>query len=386
MKAFRVMRVDFKDFDQEDRGREGSPSHAKRYAAIKLLLSLTETALSFVLLAFLLITGYSKTLEQWAHSFSSSQYAALFVYLAAFGILGGILSFPLSFYSGFILEHRYHLSNQTLLQWLWEHIKGLLVSLPITLPLMFLFYFFLREYQTMWWLPVAVVLFVVSVLLSRIAPIVIMPLFYKFTPLEDGPLKERILTLCRSTSLNVKGIFTFNLSKTTKKANAGFTGIGRSKRIILGDTLMKSFSNDEIETVFAHELGHYVHGHIRKSIIAGTISVFVGLYLTSVLYSWSLRWAGFSSVDELAALPLLALWLGVYSLITSPLSNVLSRKHEFEADQYAVRRTGNSFAFVSTMKKLAAMNLADTAPHPAIEFLFYSHPSIEKRIRAAESM
>ena len=147
---------------------------------------------------------------------------------------------------------------------------------------------------------------------------------------------------------------------------------------------MQHFSDDEVETVFAHELGHYVHGHIWKNILVGTLSIYVGLFVTSKLYGYSLGWFGFSSVDQLAALPLLALWLGVYSLLTSPLSNVLSRKYEFEADRYALDRTGNAPAFMSTMKKLAEMNLADTAPHPVIEFLFYSHPSIEKRIRAAE--
>ena len=185
--------------------------------------------------------------------------------------------------------------------------------------------------------------------------------------------------------MNVAGIFTFNLSKSTKKANAGFTGIGKSKRIILGDTLMEHFSDDEIETVFAHELGHYVHGHIWKNIFVGTLSIYIGLFITSKLYSASLEWFGFSTIDQFAALPLLVLWLGVYSVITSPISNVLSRKYEFEADKYAVKKTGNVSAFTSTMRKLAEMNLADVAPHPIIEFLFYSHPSIEKRIHAAEN-
>jgi STE24 endopeptidase len=295
-----------------------------------------------------------------------------------------VVSFPLSFYSGFILEHRYHLSNQTFLQWLWEHTKAMLVSVPIAVPLALLFYFFLHTYQELWWLPVATSMFIVSIALSKIAPVFIMPLFYKFTPLENETLKERILLLCKNTKMNITGIFTFNLSKTTKKANAGFTGIGKSKRIILGDTLMQHFSNDEIETVFAHELGHYVHGHIWKNILVGTMSIFLGLLITSRLYSLSLGWFGFSAVDQLAALPLLVLWLGVYSLATSPLSNMLSRKYEYEADRYAINKTGNAPAFTSTMKKLAEMNLADTAPHPLVEFLFYSHPSIEKRIRAAE--
>jgi STE24 endopeptidase len=359
-------------------------SQAKKYSRMKLTLSLIGTTFSFLIMAAIVVTGFSLRVENFVHSFTLSPYAALLLFGAILGLLSGVISFPLSFYSGFVLEHRYNLSNQDFFQWMWEQGKAFLVSIPIAVPLMLLFYFFLRAYQTLWWLPVATAMFAVSMLLSRIVPVFIMPLFYKFTPLQNEALKDRILSLCKNTRMNVTGIFTFNLSKTTKKANAGFTGIGKSKRIILGDTLMEHFSDDEVETVFAHELGHYVHGHIWKNILVGTLSTYAGLFITSLLYSFSLGWFGFSSVDQLAALPLLVLWLGVYSILTSPLANVLSRKYEFEADRYALDRTGNAQAFMSTMRKLAEMNLADTAPHPAIEFLFYSHPSIEKRIRAAE--
>ncbi|HTR82178.1 MAG TPA: M48 family metallopeptidase [Bacteroidota bacterium] len=359
-------------------------SQAKKYNRTKLTLSLIGTALSFFLAVFILASGVSVWLEKLAYACTSFPYLALLLFTLFFALINGLFSSPLRFYSGFILEHRYNLSNQTFLQWLWEQTKAALVSIPIAVPLILLFYFFLRTYQELWWLPVAIALFIVSIVLSKIAPVLIMPLFYKFSPLENDALKDRILHLCADTRMNVTGIFTFNLSKTTKKANAGFTGIGKSKRIILGDTLMEHFSNEEIETVFAHELGHYVHGHIWKNIVVGTCGIFLGLFITSRLYAVSLSWFGFSSVDQLAALPLLALWLGVYSLVTSPLSNMLSRRYEFEADRYAIDKTGNPPAFRSTMKKLAEMNLADTAPHPLVEFLFYSHPSIEKRIHAAE--
>ncbi|MGA9406782.1 MAG: M48 family metallopeptidase [Bacteroidota bacterium] len=370
--------------EAEPQNAPAPSSQAKQYSRIKLTLSLIGTAISFILTLAIVVTGFSLRVENFVHSYTQSPYGELLLFGAILGLLSSIFSFPLNFYSGFILEHRYNLSNQSFFQWLWEQGKAFLVSIPIAVPLVLLFYFFLREYQELWWLPVATAIFIVSMLLSKIVPVFIMPLFYKFTPLENDALKERILAMCKTTRMNVTGIFTFNLSKTTKKANAGFTGIGKSKRIILGDTLMQHFSDDEVETVFAHELGHYVHGHIWKNILVGTLSIYVGLFITSKLYLLSLGWFDFSSVDQLAALPLLALWLGVYSLLTSPLSNVVSRKYEFEADRYALNKTGNASAFTSTMRKLAEMNLADTAPHPVIEFLFYSHPSIEKRIRAAE--
>jgi len=370
--------------EAEPKNASALSSQAKKYSRLKLTLSLIGTAISFLVTGTIIVSGLSLRVQNFADAATRSPYIALLLFGAILGLASGIFSLPLSFYSGYIVEHRYNLSNQSFLQWMWEQTKGFLVSLPIVVPLALLFYFFLREYQGLWWLPVATAMFVVSILLSKIVPVFIMPLFYKFTPLENEPLRERILSLCKNTKMNVTGIFAFNLSKTTKKANAGFTGIGKSKRIILGDTLLQHFSDDEVETVFAHELGHYVHGHIWKNIVVGTLSIYAGLFITSQLYSLSLGWFGFSSVDQLAALPLLALWLGVYSLMTSPLSNALSRKYEFEADRYAIDRTGNAPAFMSTMRKLAEMNLSDTAPHPLVEFLFYSHPSIEKRIRAAE--
>lgn len=363
-----------------------SATDVKRYNKIKLIVSLVGGTVTFFFFLIIVVSGLSLSIEEYVLTITDQPYIALLLFVGVIGTMNGVLSVPFNFYSGFILEHRYQLSNQTLPQWLWESAKGILVSLPIVTPMVLVMYYFLVTFGGQWWLPVGALLFVVSIGLSRIAPILILPLFYRLEPIGDSPLKERIIALTRTTDMLVDGIFSFNLSKTTKKANAAFTGIGRSKRILLGDTLIQNFSDDEIESVFAHELGHYSHGHIRKGILFGTASIFLGLYLTSIAYSVSLNWFGFSSAHQLAALPLLTVWLGIYSLITSPLGNIVSRKHEFEADRFAVKATGNVQAFVSTMNKLASMNLADTRPHPIVEFLFYSHPSIEKRIAAAETM
>ena len=172
------------------------------------------------------------------------------------------------------------------------------------------------------------------------------------------------------------------MSKNTKKANAAFTGIGKSKRILLGDTLLDNFSNDEIETVIAHELGHYKKKHIIKNLIIGTASSFITLFLISFLYEISLHWFGFAAITTIAALPLLALWMMLVSLITSPFTNILSRKFEYEADEYAVTSTLKADAFILTLKKLTYQNLGDKEPHPFVEWFFYSHPSIKNRTAA----
>lgn len=361
-----------------------SPGSAKTYNRSKLITGIVSSVLSFALLLALVVTGLTRELETWTRSLTGGAYPALLLFAVAIGLIQTVVTLPIGYYSGFVLEHRYRLSNQTLGRWAWERLKGTAISLPIVIGLLALLYACLLEYGMWWWFPVSCTVTVLTVVLARLAPILIMPLFYKFTPVSDGPLKERILRLCGNAGLRIEGIFTFNLSKNTKKANAGFTGIGKSKRIILGDTLVKEFSEDEIETVFAHELGHYKHRHITIGIVTGIVSTFGGLFVAAQAYGWSVSVFGFSSIMEIAALPLLALWLTVFGLVTAPLGNMLSRRHERQADAYAVQSTGKARAFVSALKKLAAMNLADPDPHPLVEFLFYSHPSIGKRIKTVE--
>ena len=363
-----------------------TPDKAKAYNRIKFTTGIASAVLSFVLLLWLVMNGTTKTLENAAHGWTSNTYLALLLFAFALGVVQSVVTLPLGFYSGYYVEHRFNLSNQTIWRWAWEHLKSLLVSLPIIIGVLTFLYYSLTAFGSLWWLPVSIGLTFFSVILARIAPVIILPLFYKLKPLENESLKERILSLCTSAGVKIDGIFSFNLSKNTKKANAAFTGIGKAKRIIMGDTLLNEFDEDEIETVFAHELGHYTHHHIRTGIITSIVSIFLGLFIASLLYSWSVRWFGFSSITEFAGLPLLALWLSLFGLVTSPLGNILSRRHERQADEYAVRRTGKKEQFASALRKLASMNLADPEPHPAVEFLFYSHPSIGKRIRMVETL
>lgn len=358
-------------------------AEAKRYSKIKMIIGIGGTVLTFVLIAAVLALGISAWVETWVLSISDNPYTALLIYAGFFGLAESFVAFPMRYYSGFYLEHKYRLSNQTFLKWLWEGIKAMLVSLPLATPILLVFYYCLRSFGGLWWIPVGSVLFLFSVVLARVGPILIFPLFYKFKPIEDEVLKKKILALCDKAKVKVEGIYVFNLSKNTKKANAAFTGIGKSRRIILGDTLIANFNDEEIESVFSHELGHFMLGHIWTMIAVGTASSFLGLYLTAVLYEMSLPWFGFTRIDQLAALPLLILWLGLYSLVTTPLSNMISRAHERAADRYALQTTGNRQAFINAMRKLARLNLADADPHPLVEFLLHSHPSIRRRIEFA---
>jgi len=228
----------------------------------------------------------------------------------------------------------------------------------------------------------AFAMFLISVVLSQIFPIIIFPIFYKVVPLNDKELKTKISSLAKNAGIKVENVFSFDMSKNTKKANAAFTGLGKTKRIILGDTLLNNYSKDEIETVIAHELGHYKHKHILKNILFGTAASFLTFFIISILYKSTLSWFDFSAINQIAALPLLSLWAMLIGLIKSPIGNILSRKYEYEADQYAIESTNKPLSFINTLNKLTDQNLGDREPHPFIEWFFYSHPSIKNRITA----
>ena len=357
---------------------------AKKYNNIKLAVGISEGIISFFLILLFVWLGYSIKLETYLSHYFSNPYLLFLTFFFVIGLAGSILSFPVSYYTGFYLEHKYNLSNQTFWKWILEGLKAMLVSLVISIPILLFFYFALNYFGLLWWLPFATLMFFISVVLSQIFPIIIFPIFYKISPIENENLKERIKSLAKKAKLKVENVYKFNMSKNTKKANAAFTGLGKTKRIILGDTLLDNYTEDEIETVIAHELGHFKKKHIMKNIIIGTLSSFLTLYIIAQLFYISLSWFGFDSITEVSALPLLALWSMLVGIVQSPLGNILSRKYEYEADEYAVIETKNPAAFKKTLEKLTDQNFGDKEPHPFVEWFFYSHPSIKNRINSIE--
>ena len=361
------------------------PKKAKQYAHLKLAGSLLNTILYLMFTLAILYAGFSKNLVQYISTITVNDYQKLLLFFAALGIAQSIIGFPIKYYIGFNMEHRYGLSDQSFKSWIWHGLKGLIVSLIIGAPLLLLFYFFLRKFGQMWWVPTGLLLFGFSVLLGRLAPTLIFPLFYKFVPLDKGELAEKIKSLSESVGMKLSGVYSFNLSKTTKKANAAFAGFGKSKRVLLGDTLLDLMTDNEILTVLAHELGHYRLKHVPKLILAGMITTFFGLYIAAELYSTTLHYFGFSRIVDIGALPLLSLWLMAYSFLTNPLTNILSREFERQADIFALDISNDPGAFKSALTSLANLNLADIDPHPIIEFIFHSHPAINKRLSAIDS-
>ncbi|MBK8618207.1 MAG: M48 family metallopeptidase [Anaerolineales bacterium] len=359
---------------------------AKQYSRIKRRLWLVDNLFSAAYILAWLFFGWSIALREWLTAITTNEWLLVALYIAIFGGISAIINLPLSYYSGFILPHRFDQSNQTLKDWIIDQLKGLAIGAPLGLILLELFYLALRVTGDLWWLWVAGGMLVFSVLISNLAPILIMPLFNKYVPLGDEhkELADRLMRLAERANTKVRGVFKFDMSKRTKSANAALTGIGNTRRIILGDTLINEFSLDEIETVLAHELGHQVHKDIPLFIAFGTLSTTIGFYLASIGMNWVVTYFGFSSVSDPAAFPALMLILSIYGLLTSPLDNAISRWRENMADDYALSSTQKGEAFASAFTRLANQNLGEIDPEKWVVFMFYSHPPLGERIEKAK--
>ena len=358
---------------------------ARVYARIQRRLMLLDLGLGvFYLLAWLL-TGASLALSNRLQELTTSPWLQVALYTLIFGGVYLLVNLPLSYYSEYVLPHRFDQSNQSLGGWINDQLKGLALSGVFGLLMIEMIYLVLRIAPDTWWLWAGIILLFFTVLLANLAPVLIMPLFNKFIPLgeEHADLVARLTRLAERAHTHVSGVFKFDMSKRTKAANAALTGLGRTRRIVLGDTLLDEFSPDEIETVLAHELGHHVHGDIFWGILIGSLVNLVGLYLASLGLAWGAARMG-TVPSDVATLPLLGLVLGVFGLVTLPLQSGYSRWRERRADQYALESTHNPAAFASAMARLANQNLAEADPEPWVEFLLHSHPALSKRISMAE--
>ena len=246
-------------------------------------------------------------------------------------------------------------------------------------------YWFLAGFPGIWWLLGAAFVILLAVVMSNLAPILILPLFFKLKPLADEELVRRLTELTQRAGKKVRGAFTMDLSSKSTTANAALMGWGSTRRIVLSDTLLHKYSPEEIEVVLAHELGHHAHNDIGKLIAVQSAFIVVGFYLVDLVLRASVPKMGFSGISDVAAFPLLALVIGAFALLLQPLTNAYSRHIESEADDYAIRMTGNPDAFISMMSKLADQNLSEAQPSRWVEIFFYDHPPYRKRVERAQA-
>jgi len=358
---------------------------ARRYNRIRRWLGIADFAVGLVLLVALLATGWNGSLRDLAYRAAFQSYSlAVFLYVVMLLLIAKLLGLGLDVY-GFRLEHQFNLSNQKLRSWLWDEVKGFLLSAALATMVTEVLYLIIREVPEYWWLIAWVAFLGLVVLLAQLAPIVFFPIFYKFEPLENEDLKARLVALSNRAGTRVRGVYKWNLSEKSKKANAALTGLGNTRRIILADTLLEQYSPDEIEAVLAHELGHHVHKHILKSIGVQAGITLVGFWAANWVLHYAVdRTHMFETLSDFANLPLLVLVATVLSFLLLPAMNAYSRYNERQADRYAFKSISSVEPFISSMNKLADQNLAERTPSTWVEWFFHSHPAISRRVAAAE--
>ncbi|HZT00047.1 MAG TPA: M48 family metallopeptidase [Terriglobales bacterium] len=359
---------------------------ARRYNRIHRWLEFSDFALGLAFLVILLLSGWNAVLRDWAYRFAFQNYTfSVFIYVFMLLLGGKLLGIGLDYY-GLRLERRFQLTTQKTRSWIWDETKGFLVGLLFASIIAELLYFTIRQSPQHWWIISWAMFMGLFVLLAQIAPLILFPIFYKFEPLENDDLKQRLVRLSESAGTKVRGIYKWHLSEKSRKANAALTGLGATRRIILADTLLDHYSPEEIEAVLAHELGHHVHKHILKSIFVQAGVTLLGFWAANYVLHLSIeQWSMFDTMSDFSNLPLLVLISTVLSVVLMPAMNAYSRFNERQADRYAFKTIRSVQPFITSMNKLAAQNLAERTPSRWVEWLFHSHPAISRRVAAAEA-
>jgi STE24 endopeptidase len=370
----------------------GRQQKAREYARVRRRLSFVNMGIAAGGLLLVFVLGLDKWLRnviqgiaflgwQPVHGWFPLQ---ILLYFLLAVLIYQLITMPIVYYSGYVLPHRYGMSTQSVRGWARDFLKGFVLSLVLEAAAITLIYGLLAFQPLTWWIWVAVVMLFFSVIMANLAPVLIFPLFYKFTPLPEGELTRRLLALMQRAHTRVRGVYTMQMSNKTTAANAALMGLGNTRRVVLGDTMLDRYTVDEIEVVLAHELGHHVHRDIWKLIASQAVLTLGGLYIANLLLHGVVAQGFYTSLTDAATLPVLFLLMGVFGLVVMPISNGYSRLIEYQADEYALQSTGKVEQFKSAMTRLANQNLSEIEPSPIVEFLFYSHPSIGKRLRHAD--
>jgi STE24 endopeptidase len=365
---------------------------ASRYHRRKRVADAAALVWGVALLTILLATGLTLRLRALADfaapgspGILSARVAAIVVYVTLLSLLNEAGSLPLAFYSGFLLERRYGLSTERLSAWLRDQIKSFALGLALAVPAAILLYTLIAWSPARWWAVAGLAFAVIIVGLTNVAPVLVLPLFYRVKPLDRAALRTRLIALAERAGARVVGAYEWGLAEKTRKANAALAGLGGTRRILVSDTMLAEYTEDEIEVVLAHELAHHVHGDIWKGIAFESGLILGGFYLASRVLHALAHAIGLRGVADVAGLPLLLLAAGAVSLVMLPVAHAMSRAFERRADRFAMRLTRNPAAFISAMKRLGAQNLAEENPSRIVQWLFYSHPPVRERIAAAQA-
>jgi STE24 endopeptidase len=370
---------------------------AARYNRLRRRVRVASLVWTAALLAGLLWTGLSVTLRSWAESSASrlssvgvtgsawTAAASVLIFVSLLVFLHETVSAPLAFYGGFVIERRYGLSNERFAAWVRDRVKALLVGWLLACMAAGTLYGCIALTPQRWWLTAGLLFAVLVAGLTELAPIVLLPIFYRLKPLDRQPLRDRLLVLADRAGARVLGAYEWTLSDRTRRANAALTGLGATRRILISDTMLAEYSDDEIEVVLAHEIAHHAHGDIWKGMLLDIALIGAGFYLASLVVTALARSLGLRGSGDIAGLPLLLLATGAVTLAVAPVAHAVSRAFERSADRFALALTGNPTAFISVMRRLGAQNLAEEHPSRVVQWLFYSHPPVKERVAAAQA-
>jgi STE24 endopeptidase len=360
-------------------------AEARAYNRAKHRLEIADLVVGFGFLIVLLATGWTNSLRDFSIRLGREYYfLRIFWYVLLLSVISKALGIGPDFY-GYRLEHRFHLSNQKLGSWIKDQFKGWILGLLLGTLLAEIVYGLMRTSPEHWWIYAWLIFVALFIFFAQIAPIVLFPLFYKFSPLQNEELKQRLVRLGERAGTRVRGVYEWKLSEKSKKANAALTGLGATRRIILADTLLENYSNDEIEAVLAHELGHHVHRHTLKIILVEICVALLGFWAANQVLQYAIYEQHlFQHLTDFANMPLLVLVFSALSLVLMPARNAYSRFTERQADLYCWKSMASIVPYVTAMEKLDKQNLSESHPSRLVEILFHSHPPISKRIAAAE--
>lgn len=365
---------------------------SSRYHRLGRRAGVLSGAASLALLAVLLATGASATLRDWCIAAVAGiterdtlrPNLVVGLYVLALAAMAEIVGVPFSFYRGFLVERRYGLSTENALHWLREHAKAVLIGLGFAEIAAALVYGALRRWPESWWIVSGLGYCFVTIWIVNLAPILLLPLFYRFKPLDKPSLRERLTALAQKAGTPVVGVYEWMLSDRTKKANAALAGLGHTRRILVSDTLLAEYSDEEIEVVLAHELAHHVHRDIWAGILYDTALTFAGFFGAHLALRAAVPLLGPQGPADPAGMPVLLIAAGTMGLVFKPLMNALSRAHERRADEFALQLTNNPSAFISAMRRIGQQNLAEDNPSRLVQAFFYTHPPIRERLRVAQ--
>jgi STE24 endopeptidase len=358
---------------------------AKKYHKDHLKLNIISYIISAVFLFALLYFNISKNFVSFLNTFLGPRFFIILIYFIGLYTIYSIISLPFAYIEGYKIEHKYGFSTQNFKAWFNDWLKSFFVSFVLGVLIFEVIYHITNISPNLWWLWLSVIMIIFSVILANLFPVLILPLFYKTSPIEDEDLKKRIEEICGRIKINLQGIFSINLSSKSTKANAAVIGLGNTKKILIGDTLIADYTEDEIMSVLTHEITHYKEHHIWWLILWQSLVTVVLFYILYRIHPFFYELAEFEKISEVAAFPIFAIIFAILSFVTQPLTSSISRFYERKADKGALNLTKDSKSFISLMAKFCNKQLLIAYPNSFIEWYKYSHPSPGNRIKFAET-